>query len=85
MAIAYAVLIVDVATTPPTVKGAGVFSEPSPTMQGNVRCVVMFKTYSDLDNYGEAADQAWEILRGDWWSWTGSVIWPERRSRTVQP
>lgn len=82
MSTAYAVLFIDVNASPPAVKGAGIFSEPSPTVhQGNTRVSLLFKI--DDAGYGIAADKAWSILASEPYDWTGEPE-PKKMSRVVK-
>lgn len=69
---AYAVLFVDISTMPATVKGAAIFSEPSPTVdQSNLRLITLFKI--EADTYQEARDLASSALASHAYNWIGEA------------
>ena len=78
MSKAWIVMIVDVSTSPPTVRGAGVFSEPNPTMRTDMRTVALGAF--EGDNYAAAAAEALFVLSDNHYSWLGE-FYPTRRTR----
>lgn len=71
---AYVILFIALAKDgqPPTVEGAAVFSEPSPTINLNKhRLVVLFEV--SAASSGEALERAEEQLKSSYYNWCGRL------------
>jgi hypothetical protein len=78
---AYVVLFLDVTAIPAKVKGAGIFSEPRPTVATpHTRLANLFSV--EAETYDMAADLAWVVLSSDDYGWLGNVF-PWRKSRVA--
>lgn len=75
---AWIVMYVDVSTMPARVLGAGIFSEPHPTVDGKRRVVPLLK--SKGESYEAASAAAWQVLKSEPFAWLGELE-PRRRSR----
>lgn len=70
MTTCYCLLILD--ATGPNIIGAGLFSEPSPTLGGNRRCLVVEQCTAPT--YTEAERTLRRMLASPWHSWVLPIL-----------
>lgn len=80
---AYAVMFIGTSTTPATVLGASIFSEPQPTVDGPLRVVSLFKVTGE--SYAAAAEAAWQVLKSLPFDWLGKLDHPKHTRIAVMP